>query len=342
LKSTGRTLFSAVIDFVRRRRVRLSVGAGLLGLVVLTARFALRPPKRTALPPAVFPAIFATRILPTRHGQLVYHESGQGEPLIFVHGIYPGASSYEWSRVYPHFADRYHVLAPDLLGFAESARPDLTLSADEHAELIADLLRAKCGGRRATIVASGLGAAFVARAAERFPELVLRVIFFMPLGLDTGAQRRAYQRGRWLSFFPWVYRSLYRRYLVSRPRIEAWLTTFGFGPGRLLDAETVQVLVHLAQQFGAERAQLQLLRNHFRVDLHSVFTALQQPVTLLWSDSAVVPSLAEGYKLQALPRQCTFRLLHGVGALGPLEDPAQMKTVLDDELDTTLRVYQAL
>src|SRR5262249_35192276 len=155
-------------------------------------------------------------------------------------------------------------------------------------------------------------------------------------------QRRAYQRGRWLSFFPLLYRSLYRRYLVSRPRIEAWLTTFGFGPSRSPDAETVHVLLHLAQQFGAERAQLQLLRNHFRVDLQSVFSALQQPVRLLWSDSAVVPSLAEGYKLQALPRQCTFRMLHGVGALAALEDPGQLKAVLDDELDTTLRIYQAL
>jgi len=342
LKSTGRTLFSALIDFVRHRRTRLSVGAGLLGLAVLTARFALRPPPRTALPPAVFPAIFATRILPTRHGQLVYHESGQGEPLIFVHGVYPGASSYEWSRVYPHFADRYHVLAPDLLGFGESARPDLTLSADKHAELIADLLRAKTNGRRATIVASGLGAAFVARAAERFPELVLRVILFMPLGLDTAAQRRAYQRRRWLSFVPLLHRLLYRRYLISQPRIEAWLTTFGFGPDRPLDAETVQVLLHLAQQFGAERAQLQLLRNHFRVDLRGVLSVLQQPVTLLWSDSAIVPSLAEGYKLQTLPRQCTLRQVNGVGALAALEDPDQIKAILDDELDTTLRVYQAL
>ena len=82
----------------------VSLGAGLLGAFVLTLRYALRPSAKPKLPDSISPAIFATRIFYTSRGQVVYHESGQGGPLVFVHGVYIGASSYEWSKVYPHFA----------------------------------------------------------------------------------------------------------------------------------------------------------------------------------------------------------------------------------------------
>jgi hypothetical protein len=49
----------------------------------------------------------------------------------------------------------------DLLGFGESERPNIALSAADHVRVLAELLRAKCGGERAAIMASGLGAGFV-------------------------------------------------------------------------------------------------------------------------------------------------------------------------------------
>src|ERR1700740_2345302 len=121
----------------------VGLGAGLLGAFVLTLRYALRPSAKPKLPDAISPAIFATRILYTSRGQMVYHESGQGAPLVFLHGIYVGASSYEWSKVYPHFAATHQVLAVDLLGFGESERPDVLLSADDHVPIFTELLVAK-------------------------------------------------------------------------------------------------------------------------------------------------------------------------------------------------------
>ncbi|MEY2603181.1 MAG: hypothetical protein QOH31_955, partial [Verrucomicrobiota bacterium] len=166
----------AAQSFFRRRFWGFGIGAGLLGLLILTVRYALRPPRKSQLPDNIFPAIFATRILYTAKGELVYHESGQGNPLIFLHGVYPGASSYEWSRIYPHFADRFQVLAPDLVGFGESARPNRPLTAADHATVLAEFLKAKTGEGRVTIVASGLGAAFAVLLSVQHPELVQRLV----------------------------------------------------------------------------------------------------------------------------------------------------------------------
>src|ERR1700736_1946728 len=118
----------------------LSLGAGLLGAFILTLRYASRPSTKPRLPNWISPAIFATRIFCTSRGQLVYHESGQGGPLVFLHGVYVGASSYEWSKVYPHFTEPHQVLAADLLGFGESERPEAALSAVDHVRILAELL----------------------------------------------------------------------------------------------------------------------------------------------------------------------------------------------------------
>src|SRR5260370_2335174 len=179
----------AAQSFFRRRFWGFGIGAGLLGLLVLTIRYALRPPRKSTLPDNIFPAIFATRILYTAKGELVYHESGQGSPLIFLHGVYPGASSYEWSRIYPHFADRFQVLAPDLIGFGESTRPNRPLSAADHTALLAEFLKAKTGEQRATIVASGLGAAFAVLLAGQPPQPGHRLLLLTSVLFAQRARR---------------------------------------------------------------------------------------------------------------------------------------------------------
>src|SRR5258708_35624256 len=175
-------------SFFRRRFWGFGIVAGLLGLLILPVRYAFRPPRKSQLPANIFPAIFATRILYTAKGELVYHESGQGNPLIFLHGVYPGASSYEWSRIYPHFADRFQVLAPDLIGFGESTRPHRPLSAADHTAGLAEILKTTTG-ERTPIVARWLGAAFAVLLAVQNPELVQRLVLLMPAGLpERGAK----------------------------------------------------------------------------------------------------------------------------------------------------------
>src|SRR5882762_7159485 len=111
-----------------QRKTRLfgvGLGAGLAGAIFLALRYAVRPAAKGRLPDTISPAIFRTKVLHTSLGEMVYHESGSGPTLVFIHGAGPGASSYEWSKVYPQFTGTNRVLAPDLIGFGESARPDL-------------------------------------------------------------------------------------------------------------------------------------------------------------------------------------------------------------------------
>lgn len=319
----------------------VSLGAGLLGALVLALRYALRPSAKPKLPDAISPAIFATRIFYSSRGQFVYHESGQGSSLVFLHGVYAGASSYEWSKVYPLFAETHQVLAVDLLGFGESERPEAALSAADHVRILAELLRAKCGGERAAIVASGLSAGFATILAAQHPDLIHRLILLMPTGgVDSGLRRLAKHYGLF-SGIPVVNKVYYRRYLSTRIQVRAWLKSFGFADPEKITDEMIEVLTNCAQQFGAERAIFQWMLGRFNLELEKRLGELSQPVTLVWGDRVVYPPLEWAYRLQPVAKQCSLVVLENTGLLAPLESPVAVAEVLAKELDPTIRIYNA-
>ena len=68
-----------------------------------------------------------------------YWTAGQGEPLLLIHG-FPTAS-WDWHYLWQPLAQRYRVIACDMLGFGDSAKPvDHTYSLLEQADLQQALL----------------------------------------------------------------------------------------------------------------------------------------------------------------------------------------------------------
>ena len=328
--------------FSKSRFWGVGLGAGLLGAIFLGLRYAFKAPKSARIPDRVAPAIFATRIFYTGRGQLVYHESGNGDPLVFIHGIYAGASSFEWSRVYPHFADRFQVLAPDLLGFGESSRPNRPFGPSEHAEILAEFLRAKAGQTRSIIVASGLGAAFATLLAERHPELVQRLVLVMPVGTAGQRGRRVlFDYSRWLAALPLARQAYYYRFLATKARIRLWLATACFANPEKIDDEIVDVLWTYSRQFGANRAALYSVRGKLNVDLERHLPEVTQPVTLVWGEEAKFPPVHVGYRLREVARQCNLAILDKAGVFAALESPHELCELLDRELDSQIRIYQA-
>lgn len=76
-------------------------------------------------------------------GLRIFHqEAGTGDALLLIHG-FPTAS-WDWHRIWPDLTRRFHVIAPDLLGFGYSDKPTgHPYSLLEQADLVEDLLRAR-------------------------------------------------------------------------------------------------------------------------------------------------------------------------------------------------------
>ncbi|MEI8340281.1 MAG: alpha/beta hydrolase [Verrucomicrobiota bacterium] len=321
--------------------LNVGLGAGLLGGLLLALKYAVRRPTKSPVPDTISPAIFATRVLQTSYGPVVYHESGSGQPLLFIHNISPGASSYEWSKVYPDFAGRFRVLALDMIGFGESARPDAQLGAEDCVRVLAEFIRATCWEQMPVVIGSGLGAGFCAYLASQHPELVSRLILFMPTGRNDIGQQRLPLSIRMLSRMPLLNRFAYRNYQSTKTAMRLSLAQSAFfDPSRLTD-ETVDVFTTCAQQYGAEHAIFNFYTGRFNFDLDSRMKSVTQPVSLLWSEQAVSPPIDTPYHFQKLLSNGSVGILKNTGTLAAIEDPAQMSACLQELLTEDLHLFKA-
>jgi pimeloyl-ACP methyl ester carboxylesterase len=73
------------------------------------------------------------------HTGLYYESSGQGEPLLFIHGL--GSSVRDWENQIPYFAERYRVVVLDLRGHGKSDKPPGPYSSRLFADDIAEFIR---------------------------------------------------------------------------------------------------------------------------------------------------------------------------------------------------------
>ena len=115
------------------------------------------------------------------HGhQVVYRIAGSGPPVVLVHGMVN--SSRHWQAVAQRLADRYTVIAPDLVGHGDSATPRGDYSLGAHAAVIRDLLSA-LGVGPATIVGHSLGGGIAMVFFWQFPHRVERLALVSSGGL---------------------------------------------------------------------------------------------------------------------------------------------------------------
>lgn len=320
--------FSSFRLWKRKPALGVGIGVGLLGAVALALRYGMRRAARQPIPDSISPAIFATRVAQTRHGEMIYHVSGSGRPLVFLHGIFLGASSYEWSKIYPRFAASHEVIVPDLIGFGESERPATELDAADYAASLADFLHETTGGTPPLVVASGLTAGISLLLAASHPEIVSRLILLLPTGLRESGKWRAMGMQA-LSGLPGINRFVYRNYLARTSFIRGWLARFALSdPARLTD-EMVNIFSTCAHQYGAEHAILGFLRGRLAFDIEERLGDVRVPVHVIWPENASGFSSKNGESLARKIPQATFEILPDSGVLAALETPETLAAAIE-------------
>ena len=121
------------------------------------------------------------RVETTLHGhRMNFTIAGQGPPVVLIHGVAGRAA--QWDDVVGPLAAKHTVIAPDLLGHGESAKPRGDYSLGAHASGVRDLL-VGLGVERASVVGHSLGGGIAMQFAYQFPELCGRLVLVNSGGL---------------------------------------------------------------------------------------------------------------------------------------------------------------
>ena len=119
--------------------------------------------------------------LPVNGIHLYYEVSGQGPPLLFIHGL--GSSARDWELQVAPFSDQFQVITFDVRGHGQSDKPpgpySIPLFATDTAELIRTLGIATAstrGGAPVHVVGISMGGMIAFQLAVSYPDLIRSMV----------------------------------------------------------------------------------------------------------------------------------------------------------------------
>ena len=267
-------------------------------------------------------------------GSIAYQVRGEGEPLLLVHGIGAGESSYEWRHNFDALSERFRVYALDLPGFGKSDRNDLNYTADLYVAAIMDFLRDVVGAK-ASVVASSLSSAFVAKLAVLRPELIEKLVFVVPTGLERLQHRPpVWSQMAYGAFsLPAIGESLYNG-IASYNYIESYLRqNLYVDPVRVTPA-LVEHYYQTAHQPGGQYALRSFLAGLLNCDLTHIYPEIQQPILIAWGRYARVTPVENANAFLEQNPNAYLRIFERSGMLPHDEEAQDFNAAVEDFLTT--------
>jgi haloalkane dehalogenase len=122
------------------------------------------------------PADLVLTQIPVLDSTMAYREAGSpnSPTVLFLHGN--PTSSYLWRNIIPLVAPVGHCIAPDLIGFGQSGKPDIEYRFFDHVRYL-DAFLDQAGIKSAYVVAHDWGSALAFHLAARRPQFVRGVAF---------------------------------------------------------------------------------------------------------------------------------------------------------------------
>jgi pimeloyl-ACP methyl ester carboxylesterase len=281
-------------------------------------------------------ADFATAQHLELHGHRVsYRTAGSGPVVLLIHGI--AGTSEQWADVAPMLAEDFTIVAPDLLGHGESAKPIGDYSLGAYAVSLRDLLIA-LGHRRATVVGHSLGGGIAMQFAYEYPVFCERLVI-----VSSGGVRREVHPLLRAATLPGAEIVLP---LIASQRVLGWggaigqfLSRIGLRAGPDI-AEMARGYASLADA-KARSAFLHTVRavidyNGQRVSAADrLYLSSMMPSLIVWGRRDPLIPAAHGEAAHRLMPGSRLEIFEEAGHFPHLDDPIEFAAVLREFLEDT-------
>ncbi|CAN5913683.1 alpha/beta hydrolase [soil metagenome] len=217
---------------------------------------------------------------------LAYTVAGEGEPLLLVHGIYAGASSFEFRKNFGELSQHFRVYALDLLGCGLSERPPRRYEPEDVTSQIEVFAREEIGSPT-HLVANSLAAALAMPAVVRSPGLFKKIIFICPTGYATLGQRSGLLGDVIYGLFrtPVLGDSLYHA-IVSRRGICFYLGRMSYHDRAFVTRELVDSYYRTSHQPGGKYLPAAFASGNLNQDVADYWPRVPHKSLICWGQEA--------------------------------------------------------
>ncbi len=275
-------------------------------------------------PKPQFPLGIAPQMFDWSKGKISYTVNGAGQSIILLHGIYAGASSYEFRNVFTALTQKYRVFAPDLPGFGLSEKKFASFTPELYADFILDFTLQVVGGldQPAFVIASSLGAAFIIKAAAQRPDLFDKLVLVEPSGIKSLAQKpRMEQRlAKRILSSPIVGQSLYNA-IVSASGLRTFLSRQVYWDPTAVSDDMVDMYFAMSHQPGSRFAIANFIGGNLNADIKASYESLRQPIFICWGKNSRLAPFSDTETFLHLNRQAELAIFDNSCGLPHDEEP---------------------
>lgn len=257
-----------------------------------------------------------------------YAEIGEGEPILFVHGL--AGCWQNWLENLPHFGKTHRAIALDLPGFGESPMPSWPIDMPAYGRLIHDFCEKLGIDRAAALVGNSMGGFVSTEAVVERPARFERLVLVSAAGISF-AERAGRRDAALTRMFEATVPHLAgpRRTWLARPRGRqiAFGNIFHY-PNRVRPELLHELIDPSIRSLGFADA----IRAIGGYDSRHRLAEIQIPTMIVWGlrDRIVPVEAAIGY--HRLISDSRLELFERTGHVPQIERPERFNALLDDFL----------
>jgi pimeloyl-ACP methyl ester carboxylesterase len=257
-----------------------------------------------------------------------YVEIGEGEPILFVHGL--SGCWQNWLENLPHFGRTHRAIALDLPGFGDSPMPQWPIDIPAYGRLLHDFCEKLGIERCSALVGNSMGGFVSTEAAIAQPQRWERLVLVSAAGM-TRAQARSEPAalvGRLAQKTGPVLARFNRAGLVRpRARYLAFRGIFRY-PNRL----SPQLLYEQVEPAMRSPGFADALRTLVGYDLRDRAGEIEIPTLVVWGFNDRIVPVQAGLSYHRRISNSTLEIFERTGHVPMLERPTRFNRVLDEFL----------
>lgn len=262
-------------------------------------------------------------------GEVNYAEIGEGEPIVFVHGI--SGSWQNWLENLPYFGRSHRAIALDLPGFGASPMPNWPIDMYAYGQLLHDFCEKLGLGKEVSLVGNSMGGLVAAEAVLSEPSRYNRLVLVSAAGfINTWLprQRGAATSRAWDSFGGRV--GALARFTVTHP-LARWLNfRFVIRHPNWLRKELLWEQVNSGVPCPGFAEALAAVIEY---DARDRLEEIQIPVMIVWgTDDWVIPSAAAFSYNRRIPHS-RLEVFEDTGHVPQMERPERFNAVVEEFLE---------
>jgi pimeloyl-ACP methyl ester carboxylesterase len=255
-----------------------------------------------------------------------YVEMGEGDPIVFVHGI--SGSWQSWLENLPHFARTHRVIALDLPGFGRSPMPSWPIDVPAYGRLLHDFCEKLEVRSGAALVGNSLGGFVGAEAVTADPGRFDHLALVSAAGIINtwNPEERAVVTSRiWKTLSPHF--AIRSREIIVRPGLRrVAFHRFVRFPNLLRPELLWELMANGLERCGGFADTLSSVIRH---DIRERLGGIEIPTLVLWGfDDRVIPVQAALSYHRRIPGS-RLEIFERTGHVPQLERPARFNAILE-------------